>query len=311
MGMHGHGHADGAQHHRHKTDKAQDSSSIVQPLAQSRIALAEVHHLRVGQCFLQLFAHCHRVNRGCSFSGNHPLNAFGQLDQQPLAGTAARRQQPRTLQRSLRDHHPGSHSHACAHAVGLLLQDSRNREVPASQPQRLAHPGIQADKKLIGYNCRVPLQSLFKAHRWLQLRRSIVGVFAGVYSFERNQQRHWVRRHRGHRDGLRYPGRANSRLLAPIKDRRDLVVFRRCWLMKDPRTQIPGHQRARFSAQSSAKAVAESANSHKGRNAHSHRQHHKAEFARRGLQVTPADGPGALPAQGSLSHSAPAPQVAP
>ena len=37
-------------------------------------------------------------------------------------------------------------------------------------------------------------------------------------------------------------------------------------------------------------ALAEAAHAHQRRNSHGHRQHHKAEFARRGFQIPPADG---------------------
>ena len=50
-------------------------------------------------------------------------------------------------------------------------------------------------------------------------------------------------------------------------------------------------------------ALAESAHAHQSRHAHGHRQHHKAEFARRGPQIPPANGPGPLPTQRALSHS--------
>ena len=54
-------------------------------------------------------------------------------------------------------------------------------------------------------------------------------------------------------------------------------------------------------------AVAEAAHAHQRRHAHGHRQHHKAEFARRGVQIPPADGRGPPPTQRALSHGAPAP----
>ena len=52
MRMHRHGHANRAQHHGHQADQAQDRGRIVQPTAQRRIALAKVHHLRIGQRLL-------------------------------------------------------------------------------------------------------------------------------------------------------------------------------------------------------------------------------------------------------------------
>ena len=136
--VHGHGHADCAEHHGHQADQAEDGGGVVQALAQRRIAFAVVHHLRVGQRGLDLLAQSHGVGLG------------RQLHQQALAGAAAGGDQAGGGQRRLRDHHARTHRGHRGHAVRLLLEDGRDAEVAPAQPQRLADVGIQADEKLLG-----------------------------------------------------------------------------------------------------------------------------------------------------------------
>ena len=59
--MHGHGHADSAEHHGDEADEAKYGGGMIQALSQRRIALAVIHHLRVRQRRLDLFAHGHRI----------------------------------------------------------------------------------------------------------------------------------------------------------------------------------------------------------------------------------------------------------
>ncbi len=75
---------------------------LIQPRGQRRIALAKIHHLRIGQRRLQLLAH----RGGIRLSRYSRRQFLRQLHQQPVSGPASRRQQPGALQRRLRDHHP-------------------------------------------------------------------------------------------------------------------------------------------------------------------------------------------------------------
>ncbi len=182
VSVHGHGHANRSQHHGNQADQAQNRGRVVQAPIQPRIALFEVHHLRVGQRRLHLLAQ------------GDGIGLRRQLHQQLLAGPAARRQQAGALERRLRDHHPRSQSRSGAEAVRLLLQHGGNAEVPAAQPQRLADPRIQPNEKLLGHHRRITVESLLQAHRRLQLRRAVVGILGWVHGLERDQQRHRVGR---------------------------------------------------------------------------------------------------------------------
>ena len=73
VSMHGHGHADCAQHHRYETNQAEDRGGVVETLAQAGIALAEVHHLRVGQRRLDLLAQATGSASAGSFISNRWL----------------------------------------------------------------------------------------------------------------------------------------------------------------------------------------------------------------------------------------------
>ena len=295
--MHGHGHADGSQHHGHQADQAQDRGRTVQALAQRRVAFAEVHHLRVGQRRLQLLAHrrCIRLGR------NSRRQLLRQLHQQPLTGPAARRNQPCASQRRARDHHSRPQPRPGADAVRLLPQHCRDPEVPAAQPQRLAHTRIQANQKLLRHHRRIAVQSLPQARLRLQFGVAIVGILTWIDSLERNQNRHRVRRHGRHGDGLRHPGPANSLLL----DCRYFALFLGCRLAKDARAQVSGHQRPRLTGERPAEAVAQSAHAHQSRHADRDRQHHKSKLARRRAQIPPTNGSSPFPAQRALSHLSP------
>ena len=78
--------------------------ALSRPRRERGIALAIIHHLRVGQRGLKLLAHCGSFGIGGEPS-RRPL-VLRQLDEQPPAGAAARRNQAGARQRGLRDHHP-------------------------------------------------------------------------------------------------------------------------------------------------------------------------------------------------------------
>ena len=297
MRMHGHCHADRPQHHRYQADQAQDRRCIIQPLRQPRIPLTEIHHLRIRQRLFNLLAQ------------RHGIDLRRQFHQQPLGRAAPRRNQPRPVKRRLRNHHSRPKSSARAHAVRLLLQNCRNLECSAAQPQRLSHMRIQADQEFLRHHCRVALQSPLQAHRRLQLRRSIIGILARIDSLQRNQQRHRIGRHGSHRNRLRHPRRLNlPRSLLPrvlFLNRRELAPFVVGGKAKNARAQVARHQRSCFSAQSLFEAIAEPAHAHQRRHSNGNGQHHKSEFARSRLQIPPANRSRPFPAQRPLSHVSP------
>ena len=90
MRMHGHGHADCAQNHRDQTNEAQNGGRVVEPTGERRVALTEVHYLRVWQRRFQLRAH----RGGFGVQGKAFRRHFRELDKQTPGGAAAWRQQP-------------------------------------------------------------------------------------------------------------------------------------------------------------------------------------------------------------------------
>ena len=57
MRAHGHRHADGAQHHGHQADQAEQPGRSLQAVGKRRITFPEVGDLRIGQHLLEARAH--------------------------------------------------------------------------------------------------------------------------------------------------------------------------------------------------------------------------------------------------------------
>ena len=239
MRVHSHGNADGPKDHGHQADQAQDRGRVIQSLAKRRIALAKIHHLRIGQRFLHLLAHGHRVRGNRCVQSR--LALLRQFQQQPLAGPASRSDEPGLVQGGLRNHHPRPQACAGRKPVRLLLQHRRNLEVPPAQPQRLPHLRVQPDEKLLRHHHRIPGQSLRKGHRRLELSRSVIRILVRVDGLERNQQRHRIRRHRRHGNGLRHPCRSNSASVF-IQKRSNSAFVVVCRRTKQPSTQVSRHE---------------------------------------------------------------------
>ena len=125
VGVHGHGDADGSEHHGDKADEAEDGGGIVEAAGERGIAFAEVHDLRVGQCGLKLAAH----GGGFSIGGEATGKSGRELDEQTPAGTAAGRQQAGTLERGLGDHDARTEPCAGGDAVRLLREHGGDAEV--------------------------------------------------------------------------------------------------------------------------------------------------------------------------------------
>ena len=278
--VHGHGHADGAQHHGDQADEAQNRGGVVKPVGQRRIPFAIVRHLRVGQRVFHLLAHRDRIGR-CR-----------QLEQQPPAGPVTRAQQRGLVKRRPGDHHPRPNAGTGRDAVRLLPEHRRDAEGSAAQAERLPHMRVQPDEKLLRHHHGVALQSLLQADVRLQFRVAVERIDGGVHGLEGHQNGNGIRRHGGHGDGFDHPGGADSLLRESV----DLCLLRGGWLMKDARAQVPGHQGARLSAERAPEAVTEAAHAHQRGDADGYGEHHEAKLAGSRLQVTPTDCGGALPA---------------
>ncbi len=90
MGVHGHGNANGAQDHGDQANERKDSGGTVETVRDSRIPFLVIHDLRIRERCFNLFADGLRRNTR--------RQRVRQLEQQALAGAAARREQARGLQ---------------------------------------------------------------------------------------------------------------------------------------------------------------------------------------------------------------------
>ena len=215
-----------------------------------------------------------------------------------MAGAAAGAENSGAGQRCARDHDARPHAGAGADAVRLLAQHGDDLEVAAAKAEGLPYVCIQADEEFVCDHRRIALERLLKAHVGLEMGFSVVGIVGRIDRLQRNEQRHRIGRHRRHRKRLSDPGGAAAGNL--LLDRANLFVVVGVGDMEDARAQVAGDQRTRFRRQRAAKTLAESANSNQRSHTDRNRKNHERELAGCGLEVAPADGCGALPAQGTI-----------